>query len=95
MNKDYTRTPISDARNLGPTTAAEMQVMDIHCLEQIQEIGWEDFYIRYVELFPHRLNLNALTAILGAIEDQDWREVDPQLKAQAKSLIQKIKNGMI
>ena len=90
MNK---RIPIAQARNLGPTSAAEMEAMDIYYLDQITEMGWEEFCIRYVELFPHRLNLNAFTAIIGAVEDQDWRKVDPHLKAEAKALMKRIKLG--
>ena len=87
------RIPIEKARNLGPVSADEMEALGIRYLDQIVEIGWEDFCIQYVEMFPHRLNLNAFTAIIGAIEDQDWRRVDPDLKVQAKRLIQRIKSG--
>ena len=87
------RVPIDKARNLGPVTASETEAMDIFYLDQIQAMGWEDFFIQYVELFPHRLNLNMLTSIIGAIEDQDWRKIDPALKSEAKSLIKRIKSG--
>ena len=88
------RVPIAKARNLGPTSAAEMDAMGIHFLDQIEKMGWEEFCTRYVELFPHRLNLNAFTAIIGALENQDWRRLDPDLKAQAKALIRNIKKGV-
>lgn len=87
------RTPIEHARNLGPVSASEMEVLGIYYLDQIEKIGWEDFCIQYVEMFPHRLNLNAFAAIIGAIEDVDWRKVDPDLKFQAKKLIHQIKSG--
>lgn len=87
-NETDKRIPIEQARNLGPISAAEMQTMNISYLDQIVAMGWEEFLTRYVELYPHRLNLNAFTAVLGAIEDQDWRSLDPELKAQAKQLLQ-------
>lgn len=93
--EEKTRTPIAKARNLGSVSASEMESMHIYYLDQIEEMGWEEFCIRYTELFPHRLNLNAFTAIIGALEDQDWRQVDPQLKAEAKSLIRSIKRGLL
>ena len=93
MAQKNKRIPVAEARNLGPTSAAEMQAMGIYYLDQIEEIGWEEFCIRYVELFPHRLNLNAFTSIIGALEDQDWRQVDPFLKTEAKALIRRIKSG--
>lgn len=88
------RVLIKDAKNLGPVSAAEMESMGVIYLDQIEEQGWEEFCVRYVELYPHRLNLNAFTAIIGAIEGQDWRRVDPGLKAEAKALIQRIKKGL-
>ena len=93
MAEEEKRIAISDARNLGPVSASEMEAMGIYYLDQIIEMGWENFCIQYVELFPNRLNLNAFAAIIGAIEDQDWRKIDPQFKAQARSLIRQIKMG--
>ena len=87
------RIKIEDAKNLGPVSAAEMQALGVEYLDQIEEMGWEEFCIRYVELFPSRLNLNAFTAIIGALHDQDWRSVDPGLKSEAKQLIARIKKG--
>lgn len=93
MERNNKRIPIAKARNLGPISASEMEAMGILFLDQIEEMGWEDFCIRYVELYPHRLNLNAFTAIIGAIEDQDWRSIDSYLKAEAKMLLRRIKSG--
>ena len=95
MAQKKKRIPIEKARNLGPVSASEMEALDIYYLDQIVEIGWEEFCVQYVELYPHRLNLNAFTAIIGAIENQDWRKVDPHLKNQARTLIRAIKSGSI
>ena len=95
MTSEKERIPIEKARNLGPISAAEMQAMGILYLDQIEEMGWEEFCIQYVELYPNRLNLNAFTAIIGAIENQDWREVDPALKNQAKVLVKQLKSGRL
>ena len=85
------RILIADARNLGPISAAEFEVLGIRYLDEIISLGWEETCIQYVEAHPHRLNLNAFTAIIGAIENQDWRRVDPVLKAQAKRLLKSLK----
>lgn len=81
-------TPISKARNLGPVSEVELESVGITSLEQMVEMGWENVCLRYVEMYPSRLNLNAFTSIIGAIYDQDWRKIDPDLKIQAKKLIQ-------
>lgn len=93
MRRKSKRIPIENARNLGPVTASEMQTLGVNYLDQIEEMGWAEFCIKYVELFPHRLNLNAFSAIIGALEDQDWRKIDSNLKIEAKQLIKKIKTG--
>lgn len=87
------RIPIEKARNLGPVSAAEMEALDVFYLDQIIEVDWEEFCIQYSEMYPHRLNLNAFAAIIGAIENVDWRKIDPVLKQQAKRLISQIKSG--
>lgn len=71
-----------------------MASLGVHYLDQIESLGWENFCVRYVEHFPHRLNLNAFTAIIGALEDQDWRKIDPDLKLRARQLIGRIKKGL-
>lgn len=93
MESKNKRIPIEKARNLGPVSAAEMQALGIHYLDQIEAMGWEEFCILYTEMFPHRLNLNAFAAIIGAIENQDWRKIDANSKASAKRLIERIKKG--
>ena len=87
------RIPLEEARNLGPVTASEMQALGWTHLDQLVELGWEDVCIQYCEMYPHRLNLNAFTAIIGAIEDQHWQDVDPALKAEARKLLNKLKSG--
>ena len=87
------RVPILSARNIGPQCAAEIEAMGIRYLDEIEKLGWEEFCIRYVEHFPHRLNLNAFAAVIGALEDRDWREIDSNLKLAARQLIRRIKSG--
>lgn len=86
-------TLLRNARNLGPASEAELNSIGYSSLEQLIDDGWEEVFIRLVELHPHRLNLNMATALIGAIENCDWRDVPAPLKAEAKTLIQRIKRG--
>ena len=52
MEPKNKRVLIKDARNLGPVAASEMAVLDILYLDQIEDMGWEEFCILYVETFP-------------------------------------------
>ena len=83
--------PIEQARNLGPKTAQEISSIGITTLEQLQEIGWENACIQIATAYPHRCNLNMFTAIIGAIENEDWRKISPSLKQQAKNLCNELK----
>jgi hypothetical protein len=89
---DY-QVPIEDARNLGPSTGKELRELGIDSLGKLREIGWVEACMQMVSENPNRINLNLFTAIIGAIHEQDWRAIDPELKQQAKELLKTIKNS--
>ena len=76
--------PIEEARNLGPTSGAELRSVGIDTLGKLLKLGWEEVFDRWVSAYPNRLNLNALTALIGAVEDCDWRQIPTPLKYEAK-----------
>ncbi len=82
---------ISECRNLGPKTQEQFEAIGIHSFEQLEELGWEEVCLRFNEYYPGLINLNLVTAVIGAIHDQDWRKVDPHIKKQAKQLILDLK----
>lgn len=88
-----TRSALENARNLGTLTARELNRAGIHSLEELRSLGWEEAFARWVEHSPERLNLNAATALIGAIEDVDWREVRAEDKARARKLISALKRA--
>lgn len=79
-------------KNMGPICTAELESIGITSTQQIQSLGWEEVFLKYISFYPNRLNLNLLTALIGAEYDQDWRKIDPELKAQAKNYIKKLKS---
>jgi uncharacterized protein YdeI (YjbR/CyaY-like superfamily) len=87
------RTPIEEARNIGVVTATELRSLGIETLEQLKSLGWEKVFLRLCESYPHRLNRNMLNSLIGAVEDQDWRKLDPDLKAEALQLIYQLRRG--
>lgn len=86
------KTPIEASRNLGVATGADFRSVDISTLEQLKRIGFERALNKVCDIYPHRLNLNFFYAVVGAIEDQDWKKLDPDLKAQAKDLLIQLKH---
>jgi len=96
MAKSYNRhmgTFIKNARNLGELTASELESVGYSSLEEIQRAGWGEVFEKWVAHYPERINLNAATALIGAIEGVDWREVPELLKAEAREFIKEIKSS--
>ncbi len=84
-------TPLEDARNLGPTTATELAGVGIPTLETLRAVGWAEAFERWVRASPERCTLNACTALIGAVEDLDWRRLPPDQKAEARALVQALR----
>ena len=91
MQKEGRGAPIDRARNLGPTSATELAAVGITSREQLVELGWEEAFVRLVRAFPHRCNLNMCCALIGAVEDVDWRRIPPSLKAEATTLVRALR----
>ena len=85
--------PLENARNIGPVSAAELDFIGIRTVAQMRDYGWEEVCVRWAEAFPSRIHVNAFLAVIGAIEDVDWRRVDPELRRQAVALARRLKGG--
>ncbi len=84
-------TPIEKSKNLGPVTGQKLREIGIETLEELKKRGWEQSCIDLVLHSPMMANLNCFTAIIGAINNQDWRNIDPKLKQKAKELLESLK----
>jgi uncharacterized protein YdeI (YjbR/CyaY-like superfamily) len=80
-------TPIEEARNIGPVTGVELRSVGIDTVEKLKSLGWERAFEQLIQMYPHRLNLNMAVGLIAAIEDKDWRKIDPEEKAEARALI--------
>lgn len=85
------KTPIEHAKNIGAVAAAELKSIGITTLEQLKNEGWEESFRRLCEAYPNRINMNMLSALIGACEDQHWNNLDNHLKSQAKSVLAELK----
>lgn len=65
---------LSDARGLGPNSVALLGRLGITTLGQLRAADPLEVFERARALAP-RTSLNLLYALVGAIEDRDWREV--------------------
>ncbi len=85
------KTPIEVGKNIGPTTGNELRSVGIDTVEKLKSMGWEKAFMRWVELYPHRLHLIAVYALIGAINNTKYYEIDFEFKAEAKSLLRELK----
>lgn len=86
--------PIEKARNLGPASGKLLRQVGVENLEQLRREGWEVVFDRLVRKFPESLNLNMAMALLGAIEDCDWRVLPPVLKREARAFVNNLRQEL-
>ena len=79
------------ARNLGPTTAAVMRRAGIKTVEDLRALGWQEAWARVVEMFPNRRNANMGYSLAGADLDIDWRRLPPEVKAEVKAMLARLR----
>lgn len=84
-------TPIEQARNLGPITAAELRRAGIRTVEDLRAMGWQEAWAKLVDVFPNRRNANMGYALAGADLDIDWRELPPAVKAEVLARLARLR----
>jgi len=77
---------ISTLKNLGPKTEQMLNEVDIFTTSELFEIGSVQAFQRLAFRFPDQVSLNALYAIEGAITDNDWRSLEPEVKERNGSV---------
>jgi uncharacterized protein YdeI (YjbR/CyaY-like superfamily) len=86
------QTPVEEGKNLGPKIGSELRSLGIMTLEQLKREGWESVITRWTELYPQRVNLIAIKAMIGAVEDTRIRDLDSELSANARTLLYELKH---
>jgi hypothetical protein len=75
----------------GPVCQPELNAIGIRSNAQIRELGWEEAYLRWVERFPVRINVNAAVAMIAAEQGIHWKAVSAQDKAKAQILVRRLR----
>jgi hypothetical protein len=76
---------------MGPLTASELESLGIRTVEKLQALGWEEAFLRWVEAYPERLNLNAAAGLVAAEIGVSWRELGEKEKALARSVVDRVR----
>ena len=82
---------LSELRNLGPETQKWLESISINSAEELAARDPVDIYAE-LKLKGYPVSKNLLTAIVGAVQDVDWREIDPSLKRNLYSQIEKLES---
>jgi hypothetical protein len=57
----------------------------------IRRLGWEEAYLRWVDRFPSRINVNAAVGMLAAEQGISWLHVSPADKERARALVKRLR----
>lgn len=77
-------TPIEKGRNLGPVIGGELRELGISTLEQLQQLGWPEAWLRLCMLRPDRNHLMCGYALAGAEMDLDISRLPAGVKAEVR-----------
>lgn len=72
-------TPLS-TQGLGPKSRQWLEAIGITTIEQIEELGVVEVYIRLKEAFPHRVTLNMLWGLQAALMGIHWNQLPEDIK---------------
>jgi hypothetical protein len=76
---------------MGPLTAAELESLGVSTIESLQALGWEEAFLRWVEAYPERLNVNAAVGLVAAELDVSWRTLSEKDKERARALVRRVR----
>jgi DNA transformation protein and related proteins len=79
---------VNKIRNIGPKTLSWLHEIGIHAQADLEDLGAVEVYKRLKAAFPHKVSLNALYGLQGAILNLHWNALPPDMKAELKAQVQ-------
>jgi DNA transformation protein len=75
------RGALERMKNLGPVSAARLQVVGIEGPDDLRRVGAVDAYVRLTRAFPAETTHVSLYALHGAVIDVRWYSLSEETKA--------------
>lgn len=75
-------------KNIGPKTLSWLHEIGVHTQADLEDLGAVEVYKRLKAAFPHKVSLNALYGLQGAILGIHWNALPPDMKADLKAQVQ-------
>jgi hypothetical protein len=76
---------------MGPITAAELESLGIDSVERLQVLGCEQAFLRWVEAYPARLNVNAAVGLVAAELGVSWLNLGARDRARAVKMVNEVR----
>jgi DNA transformation protein len=74
-------TTLRSLKNVGPKTIGWMEDVGIRTIEDLEQLGAAAAYVRLKSAFPHKISLNALWGLQGALLGIRWNQLPETMKA--------------
>jgi hypothetical protein len=72
-------------------TEVELESIGLGTRAKVVAVGWEEAFLRWVEAYPERLNLNAAVGLIAKESGVHWLQVPPSDKERARALIDSLR----
>ena len=78
---------LAGLRNIGPRSAEWLDSVGIQTVEDLEEVGVAEAYLRTKDAFPDQVSLNLLYGLQVAMLDMDWREVPESMRRDLREQV--------
>lgn len=85
--------PIHQARNLGPKSAQILELIGVNTLKDLKDAGWGSCLEKIQTWYPPYFHLNMARALIGAIENKDWRKISKNDLTRARNFMKALRSG--
>jgi DNA transformation protein len=83
-------TTLKALKNIGPKTIGWMQDVGIHTMKDLEALGAAAAYVRLKTAFPHKVSLNALWGLQGALLGIRWNQLPDTMKAELLAQVEEL-----
>ena len=80
---------LTDLRNIGPRSSDWLNSVGIRTVEDLEEIGIVEAYLRTKKAYPDRVSLNLLYGLQAAMLDIDWKHLPERMKRDLRNQVGK------
>ena len=78
---------LAGLRNIGPRSAEWLDSVGIQTVEDLEEVGVVEAYLRTKDAFPDQVSLNLLYGLQAAMLGSDWRRIPEGMKRELREQV--------